>query len=104
MREHPIHFQFPSLDFSFPTFQRPTLVGRSDEPLGTGVLEMAHRKRTPARNSDRVGHGENKQGKAPQHHEDAMGHGGRTKPNFTPNPNQRRPTNFAIWSGKMIPV
>ncbi|MCI0155810.1 hypothetical protein KNO15_03775 [Leifsonia shinshuensis] len=52
-----------------------------------GIMAMAHRKRTSARNSERKNpHGENKTGKPPQKHEDVQGYGGRQKPNFKPKP------------------
>lgn len=49
---------------------------------------FAHRKKEPAKNSDRTGH---KNGNNPEKHEDAKGYGGRPKPNTPPNPNVRRP-------------
>jgi len=52
-------------------------------------MTMAHKKKAPAKNSDRKGHGDNLQGKPPQKHEDAQGHGGRQ--NIPPNPNKRNP-------------
>ncbi len=53
-----------------------------------GIVAMAHKKRQPAKNADRQGHGDNKEGKPPQKHEDAQGHGGARR--IPPNPNIRR--------------
>jgi RHS repeat-associated protein len=53
------------------------------------VLEMAHRKKERARNADRIGHGSDKPGKAPDVHEGAQGHGGR--PKIPANPNKKKP-------------
>ncbi|WP_167050980.1 PA14 domain-containing protein [Salinibacterium sp. ZJ77] len=58
--------------------------------LTISILEMAHRKKTASKNGDRVGHGSNKSGKAPNKHEDAQSHGGKKNPKVPPNPNKRQ--------------
>lgn len=62
--------------------------------LGTigGIMEMAHKKRVPAKNADRKGHGDDKEGKVPDKHEDAKGYGGGQR--IPPNPNKRNPRVF----------
>ena len=50
------------------------------QPAKPTICEMGKR---PSRNKDRIGH---KGGNDSETHEDAQGHGGRQKPNFTPKP------------------
>lgn len=69
----------------------PTIVAAGIASIGIGIMTMAHRKKQPSRNSDRVGHGSRKTGKAPEKHEKAQSHGGGAKPNFKQNPNKRPP-------------
>lgn len=56
--------------------------------ISAGIMAMAHKKRLPAKNSDRKGHGEDKLGKPPQKHEDAKGFGGSRR--IPENPNKGR--------------
>ncbi|MGI0520963.1 RHS repeat protein [Microbacterium maritypicum] len=63
-----------------------------------GIMQMAHRKKTPSRNGERTGHGERKQGPAPPKHQNAQSHGGRG--NLPPNPNKRN--NMIVFGGGRI--
>jgi RHS repeat-associated protein len=65
-----------------------------------GVTEMAHRKKQPSKNAGRTGHGKEKEGKAPQKHEDAESHGGRVNPKVPSNPNKNRPATFVIGGSR----
>ncbi|MFC7945196.1 PA14 domain-containing protein [Microbacterium oxydans] len=63
-----------------------------------GIMQMAHRKKTPSRNGERTGHGERKQGPAPPKHQNAQSHGGRG--NLPPNPNKRN--NMIVFGGGRV--
>ncbi|POH71109.1 hypothetical protein C3B59_02515 [Cryobacterium zongtaii] len=56
--------------------------------LAGGILAFAHKKKVPASNADRSGHGENKSGRVPDKHSRAQGHGGGRR--IPPNPNVKR--------------
>ncbi|SOD72899.1 RHS repeat-associated protein [Jatrophihabitans sp. GAS493] len=79
-----------------------TYVGRSKVSAnacgnGNGNVACANRKKTPARNANATGHKPQKQSKGKTRgddHENRQGHGGRQKPNFTPNPNKPRPERY----------
>lgn len=78
----------------------PIMAAAGIATAAAGIMAMAHRKKQPARNSDRKGHGENKAGKAPDKHENANRHGGRGgKPNFKPNPNKRPKMEMRVYGG-----
>ncbi len=66
-----------------------------------GIMEMAHRKKQPARNKDRDGHRTTANGKSgSDKHTAAQGHGGRPKPNFKQNPNKNRNQMIVIPGGR----
>jgi YD repeat-containing protein len=78
---------------STPAFQRGLGL------IGAGIMEMAHRKKDRSRNSDRQGHGSNRQGRAPDKHTNAQGHGGAPKPNFKPQNNKKKNRgNSFLWN------
>ena len=59
---------------------------------------FAHKKKTPSRNAEREGHQSGARGSTSDRHTKAQSFGGRQKPNYTPNQNKRKNTNFN-WGG-----